>query len=671
MNSAATLCPIVVLIASALAVAQTLPAGPDAVDPAAFARWAGQVFGGAQGEPGRPADLPAELSVQPPFSFRYGGRSSRDFLSAWKRGDEGRRWVDPETRLEVSIESRLSTTHPAVEWLIRFRNGGNAETPVLEDILALDLGVTLPANVDAELHRAHGSTCSATDFLPIHTPVGHGADIAFAPNGGRSSDGALPFFNLQWPGGGVIVGIGWSGQWSARIQRNIGRTVTLRAGQQLTRLVLRPNEEIRTPRILLVYWRGSDHIEGQNLLRRVILDEYTPRINGQPVLPPVTNLTWFTFNAGNEVNEANQIESIRAMAPLGVECFWIDAGWFEGGWPSGVGSWIPKPDAFPRGLKPLGDAAHAAGMKMVVWFEPERVHPQSRIAREHPEYLLRSGDGDALFNLGDPIARRWLTALLSRCIEEWGIDIYRQDCNIEPIHFWRKADAPDRQGITEIRYIEGLYAMWDDLLARHPGLAIDNCASGGRRIDLELIRRSFPLWRSDTQAIITRPMPTQDQVQTAGLSLWVPLHSAGVWSLDPYTIHSIAVTGVNLLGDPRSPDYPAEQAAASIARVKRLRPLWLGDFYPLTEINLDPRHWSGWQLHRRDKDQGCAMLFRREASPYPALNLALRGIDPSQTYSVSIQEGPRRTMPGRELAVIRVEVPTAPGFTLIEYERHR
>jgi len=213
--------------------------------------------------------------------------------------------------------------------------------------------------------------------------------------------------------------------------------------------------------------------------------------------------------------------------------------------------------------------------------------------------------------------------------------------------------------------------MWDDLLARHPGLAIDNCASGGRRIDLELIRRSFPLWRSDTQAIITRPMPTQDQVQTAGLSLWVPLHSAGVWSVDPYTIHSIAVTGVNLLGDPRSPDYPAEQAAASIARIKRLRPLWLGDFYPLTEINLDPRHWSGWQLHRRDKDQGCAMLFRREASPYPALNLALRGIDPSQTYSVSIQEGPRRTMPGRELAVIRVEVPTAPGFTLIEYERHR
>ena len=59
-----------------------------------------------------------------------------------------------------------------------------------------------------------------------------------------------------------------------------------------------------------------------------------------------------------------------------------------------------------------------------------------------------------------------------------------------PLDFWRGNDPPDRQGMTEIRYIEGLYALWDEPRGRHPGLLIDDCASGGRRIDLEMISRS-------------------------------------------------------------------------------------------------------------------------------------------------------------------------------------
>lgn len=52
--------------------------------------------------------------------------------------------------------------------------------------------------------------------------------------------------------------------------------------------------------------------------------------------------------------------------------------------------------------------------------------------------------------------------------------------------------------MTEIRFVEGHYAMWDELREKNPGLWIDNCAGGGRRIDLEMCMRSVPLWRSDT-----------------------------------------------------------------------------------------------------------------------------------------------------------------------------
>lgn len=127
-----------------------------------------------------------------------------------------------------------------------------------------------------------------------------------------------------------------------------------------------------------------------------------------------------------------------------------------------------------------------------------------------------------LLNLGDPSARRWATQMVSAMVTEANLTWYRQDFNTLPALFWDAADKASaanlshnyhhrrqqpqatlptvqivRDGISEALHIEGLYRFWDDLRAKHPGLSIDNCASGGRRIDLETLRRSVPLWRSD------------------------------------------------------------------------------------------------------------------------------------------------------------------------------
>jgi alpha-galactosidase len=107
------------------------------------------------------------------------------------------------------------------------------------------------------------------------------------------------------------------------------------------------------------------------------------------------------------------------------------------------------------------------------------------------QWVMRPpSNGSRLFRMHDEKARRWLTDLIDRHITEAKLDWVRWDFNIEPLGFWMRNDTPDRQGITEIRHIEGLHAMWDALRTRHPGLMIDNCASGGRRIDLETCSRS-------------------------------------------------------------------------------------------------------------------------------------------------------------------------------------
>ena len=177
-----------------------------------------------------------------------------------------------------------------------------------------------------------------------------------------------------------------------------------------------------------------------------------------------------SINAGNETTERNQLEMIAKMPAMGLEAYWLDAGWFEGGWPDGVGSWVPRKDHFPRGLRPLGNAAHKAGLKFILWFEPERVFRGSRIEKEHPQWLLKpkaGGDGKLghVFNLGNPEAPQVDDGFDIEL--HLGLGRRRLSPGPQPLSVPILADgkrAGSQWGFTEIRHVEGLYAMWDDLL---------------------------------------------------------------------------------------------------------------------------------------------------------------------------------------------------------------
>jgi len=82
-----------------------------------------------------------------------------------------------------------------------------------------------------------------------------------------------------------------------------------------------------------------------------------------------------------------------------------------------------------------------------------------------------------------------MTRFLSAVQKNYELTVLRFDYNIDPAAFWIANDGPDRDGVTERLCVEGLYTMWDEILASHPGLLLDSCASGGRRIDLEVLSR--------------------------------------------------------------------------------------------------------------------------------------------------------------------------------------
>ena len=645
-----------------------------------------------------------------PFSFICGKEPSRDILKAWKFSknfkeiDTVRKlhtltFADPDTGLEVIYKATEYSDFPAIEWVIYFKNNGTTDTPILENIQALDINlITRSGDSEFVLHHMRGSLCRKSDFAPLQDTLFANSFKKLSSVGGRSSngadamrkDGSSPFFNLAYDNGGIIFALGWSGQWNAEFTRDKDKGLNIIAGMELTHLKLFPGEEIRTPRILMFFWEGKQ-IDAHNDFRRFVLKHHTPLKNGKPVTCPIAACSWVKYNSGSGVTEENQIGFLNQFIKnkIELEYFWLDAGWYEsiGDWAIGAGNWFPKKKAFPRGLKPVADYARKNGMGFVLWFEPERVYPGTWLFKEHPEWLFMPTDEiikrfylerpelrskykvDALLNLGNPEARQWLTNHISSMIKENRIDIYRQDFNFDPLDYWRANDAPDRQGISEIRHIEGLYAFWDELLHRHPGLIIDNCASGGRRIDLETISRSVPLWRSDYPF-----EPEGVQSHTLGINQYLPCSAVGSDSTDAYIFRSHLSSGVNLFWDLEKKDFDIGEAHKRIKEFKTLRPLFYGDFYPLTAHSIAPNVWCAYQLDRKDLNLGSVLVFRRKESPHSVAHFKLQGLDSKAKYELTdIDSGVKQELTGRDLmeAGIEIKMFTAPSSVLITYTQVR
>ena len=619
-----------------------------------------------------------------PFSFLYGGKPSSELLPTWERKDESRKldesrtqrtifWTDKQSGLVVRCVAVEYANFPTVEWTLYFKNTGTQDTPILSDILALDAGFRRGQQGEFLLHHHAGSPASMEDYRPYQTTLKPRSNTRMATAGGRGSDACWPYFNVDWGTEGAIVVVGWPGQWGASFVRDDGRGLRIRAGQEQTRFKLLPGEEVRSSLMVVQFWQG-DWIKAQNVWRRWMIAHNIPRLHGK--LPPAL-LPGGSSNQMNEMqnaNEENQIQFINGYLDHGVPIsfWWMDAGWYpfkEGWW--NTGTWEPDPKRFPKGLRAVTDHAHSRGVKALVWFEPERVQPGTWLYLNHPEWLLGKDGEQKLLNLGNDAARTWVIEHTDQVMREQGIDIYRQDFNMAPLGYWRAHDAPDRQGITEIQHVTGYLAFWDELRRRHPGLLMDTCASGGRRNDLETLRRSVPLHKSDMEY----GNLTSKQTQFYGLAFWEPYFGAPVYPADRVEVYGFR-SGISLMTglgyDSRRQDLNYPLLRQLVAQRDEVVPNYWGDYYPLTKWSAEPDAWIGWQFDRPDEGKGVVQAFRRPQSPYETARFKLRGLNAKTRYTLTNLDVSGTTeASGQELMEqgLLVRVPEHPGAVIITYSR--
>lgn len=615
-------------------------------------------------------------SAIPPFSFTYDGAHSDTFLKKWKftkaepsvsdNGEVQRSffWTDKDNGLQVECKVKNFRDFNAMEWVLYFRNlSDSRNTGRIADVKSTHISLKSAKEGAWHLFYAKGSEASKEDFMALTKEYSVGDSLTMIPQLGRSSSGSFPYFNAKTPEGGMVFAIGWTGTWKADIIRPSDDMFTVSTGLKNLDTYLRPGEEIRTPLTAMIPWQGEDRMDGQNVLRQFILKHHYPKAGGYPVEPPICS----SFNYGDPFpcNEYTCMTSEYAKAlihryeqfNLLPEVFWLDAGWYEKAadwrngynWANAVGNWKVDKARFPSGLGEIADAAHEEGCKFMVWFEPERAIKDSYWAYEHPEYMLLAGGGTPvpheidrktqdsfLVNLGDENANKWLRENVAELIRANRIDYYRQDYNIDPEWFWYSNDEPGRNGICEIKYIEGLYKFWDYLLSEFPNLMIDNCAGGGRRLDLEATSRSIPLWRTD----YNYGEPIGYQCHTYGLSQWLPVSGTCLAKSDAFSTRSSYSAAVTFNWKVTSADFNILEMQKRLAEFKDIRPYFLEDYYPLTGYGdtTSDEIWLAYQLDRKSDGSGRVVAFRRSKCPQDRITVKLGGLTPDAVYVLENQD---------------------------------
>jgi alpha-galactosidase len=575
---------------------------------------------------------PAQL----PISFKLDGKTITGIPTDWKPASRKRRidaniieticeGTDATTGLHLRVECTEYLDYPVVEWIAWFTNQGSQPTPILRDILAMDCTFTGASPI---LYHCNGDFGSADGFTPTETPLREGDTLAFAPKGGHPCDHAFPYYRIMFKDFGFTLAIGWPAQWSASFT-GIADGLQVKAGQEKTHLRLMPGEKIRTPRITIMSWTG-DAARAANLWRRWYRDHILPRTNGQPLKPL---LACSGTDEGQEftmATEANQVRYIEKFNDRGIcpDVWWIDAGWYPCYdknhkrtyfvW----GTWKPDPERFPNGLKPVSDFASRHGADLLLWFVPEYVRAGTQIHQEHPEWLWKfkepegwvknNGEG-YLLNLGNPQARQWLTDHVCKLIQDNGIKIYRQDGGGDILGCWRTNEGEDRQGMNENLHVQGYLQYWDDLLARNPGLWIDSCASGGRRNDLETMRRSVPLHYTD-YGYGNHPVKLAFQHT---MFEWLPyfkeftlswdLHGNSRYDhqVDSYSYHCGMAPMLWPSIDINRDDYDYDLMKRMLVIWRRAADMILnGDYYPLTPLHRTPEKWVARQFDCPEEGRG-------------------------------------------------------------------
>nr|WP_179756184.1 alpha-galactosidase [Kineococcus aurantiacus] len=460
-------------------------------------------------------DVPQPPRVLPEQSWGWSGRpglSGHRAGAAWstrfvptgvhveERAEGGRLGLtaaDRDAGLTLEVEAELLPSG-----LLRHRatvtnTAGPGEQPY--EVAELALSLPVPP-VATELFDLAGRW--AKERVPQRRPLTFGSHVRENRRGRTGPD--APLVTALGPAGfGFRHGEVWavhtafSGNHRTVVERLSSGATTVSGAELLLpgEVRLATGEQYRTPWVYAA-WSA----EGLDGVAARFHDHLRSRPH-HPRLPrPVVVNTWEAVYFDMDLDRL--LELARAAAEVGAERYVLDDGWFRHrrSDDAGLGDWYVDEDVWPQGLHPLVDGVRALGLEFGLWVEPEMVNPDSDLARAHPDWILRGGDRlppasrqQQVLDLGNPAAYEHVLGRLDAILSEHAISYLKWDHNRDLVE---AGSGPVRAPGVHAQTL-AVYRLLDELRARHPGVEIESCSSGGLRVDLEVLEHTDRVWASD------------------------------------------------------------------------------------------------------------------------------------------------------------------------------
>ncbi len=591
----------------------------------------------------------------PVFSLSCGGKKIGNTLKFQKIfrdrpiGTNGEKvkltYRDGENSLTVTVYAELFYDECSFMFYAEAENTAAENSPVISDFYTLDR--TFAAGKNADMYYLTGSDTSPDDFTLLTHGLSDGSS-GFCADGGRPSLRYMPYFNICSDRFNAVLSVGWTGRWAADFDASDGK-LRIRICQKGLKTYLLPGEKIRTPLVGLTPYCGKC-TKGFNMFRRFVKNRIMPADFGAKKYYCVSGGSTPLKNSAADVRKI--VKSMKESGLINlIDGFWFDAEhWYfdstaeNARWDNSVGSWKADKKKFPDGFSAVSDLLHGENCRVLQWYEPERMTENSYVyneAKKNGWLLEKPNDNyEARFylNLADNDACNFITKTILASLRENKIDIYRQDFNCirNPSEMWDQKDGENRHGITENHYVTNLYRFIDALLDGIPGLVADNCAMGGQRLDLEMMHRSFPLWRSDYNCSNCPGLSEATQAHSAGISLFLPVSNASnAWEKDIYDSlsHLTPVTEVYYDFAVERPD----ECRRFLLLYDTVCCNFLKDFYLPFPADPTDKTWTAMQFG--DENGGMLLAYRPLNAPQSA-HIRFSGLDTAARYGFSAEYAP-------------------------------
>jgi alpha-galactosidase len=451
-----------------------------------------------------------------------------------------------------------------------------------------------------------------------------------------------------------VAQFAWSGGYSFEFDLDADAGTTDQAARLAFRIgpdapapqrVIAPGETVTTPEVHLGPVFGDLDTAVQAMHDHLRQSVFLPQPRGRG--------GWVESGIGPEIEiTADEVvHAIEVAADFGAEVFFVDASWYarpRANWWSTVGDWSVDRERFPEGLTPFRELARQKGMLWGLWMDAERIGGESQVAAEHPDWLAAAYDGQrrlgGLIDLTQPAVAEWMERQITRVIEENELDFFRLDYNTSPGAGLRS----ERDGYVENgywRYYEALYAVYDRLRARFPEVIFENCAGGGGRTDIGMVRRFSHTWVTDWQ------IAPRSFTITNGMTMALPPEYVDrlIGGQSAYTKAEFAFQSRLLLFVRPTIGFPKPLGAPwnphLLASLRHLVELYKGFVRPIMATGRiyhhtpelpgpDPQGWGVLELASQDRTRALCGLFQLAAPTRPEYLLRLRGLDPGRRYRV-------------------------------------